>query len=249
MSALMTVPFHGASLMLVEHEGQPYVPMRSVVEGMGLDWKSQHRKLTANERRWGMVMMTTVAEDGKDRQMACIPLRKLPGWLSTLEPKRIKNLAIREKIELFQDECDDALWQYWNDGHAENPRAQPAPSAAANESVIEFAKLALEHLPHLGQNSKQELLSRASEMAYGTRLIPLPKVEEHLMPASEVGEKLGISAAMVGRLANANGLKVPVFGEFRLDKSRHSSKQVETFVYNAAGLERLREILKGKEAA
>lgn len=248
MSALMTVPFHGVQLYLVEHDGQPYVPMRPMVEGIGLDWKSQHAKLSANQRRWGMVNITTPSAGGL-QESSCIPLRKLPGWLSRLEPNKVKNPEIRQKVEEFQDECDDALWQYWNDGHAENPRAQPAPSAAANESVIEFAKLALEHLPHLGQNSKQELLSRASEMAYGTRLIPLPKVEEHLMPASEVGEKLGISAAMVGRLANANGLKVPAFGEFRLDKSRHSSKQVETFVYNADGLERLREILKGKEAA
>lgn len=215
---------------------------------MGIDRKSQHRKLVANQRRWGMVIMTTPSAGG-EQEAACIPLRKLPGWLSTLEPSRVKSSAAREKIELFQDECDDALWQYWNDGHAENPRAQPVPSTAANESVIEFAKLALEHLPHLGPNSKQELLSRASEMAYGTRLIPLPKVEEHLMPATEVGEKLGISKAMVGRLANANGLKVPEYGEFRLDKAAHSSKQVETFHYNSAGLDRLREILKEKEAA
>lgn len=248
MSALMTVPFHGANLMLVEHEGQPYVPMRPMVEGMGVDWSAQRKKLVSNGKRWGVAFIATPSGNG-EQELICIPLRKLPGWLSSLEPGRIKSPTARQKIELFQEECDDALWQYWNDGHAENPRAQPAPSTAANESVIEFAKLALEHLPHLGPNSKQELLSRASEMAYGTRLIPLPKVEEHLMPATEVGEKLGISKNMVGRLANAHGLKVPEYGEFRLDKASHSSKQVETFHYNAAGLERLREILAEKSAA
>lgn len=244
MSALMTVPFHGANLMLVEHDGQPFVPMKPLVDGMGIDWKSQHRKLAANQRRWGMVIMTTPSASG-DQETACIPLRKLPGWLSTLEPRRVKSDSAREKIELFQEECDDALWQYWNDGHSINPRAQ---QPAVNDSAVEFAKLALEHLPSLGDTSKQALLSHISELAYGQRLIPLPKVEEHLMSASEVGEKLGISSNKVGRLANANGLKTSEYGEVRLDKARHSSKQVETFFYNSAGLSRLRQILEGEPA-
>ena len=111
MSKMMSVEFHGTELQLVEKDGQPYVPMRPMVEGIGLDWKSQYRKLSANQRRWGMVMMTTPSAGG-NQDASCIPLRKLAGWLSSLEPRRIKVAAVREKIELFQDECDDALWQY-----------------------------------------------------------------------------------------------------------------------------------------
>lgn len=240
MSALMTVPFHGANLMLVEHDGQPFVPMKPVVDGMGIDWKSQHRKLSSNPKRWGMVIMTTPSASG-DQETACIPLRKLPGWLSTLEPSRVKSDVARGKIELFQEECDDALWSYWNDGHADNPRLD---RPAANDSAVEFAKLALAHLPNLGDTSKQALLSHISELAYGQRLIPLPKVEEHLMSAGEVGEKLGVSGNKIGRLANAHGLKVAEYGEVRLDKSRYSTKQVETFYYNAAALKRFQELLE-----
>jgi hypothetical protein len=140
----------------------------------------------------------------------------------------------------YQNECDDALWQYWNDGHAVNQRSQPP---AANDSIVDFAKLCLEHLPNLGDTSKQALLSHVSEITYGQRLIPLPKVEESLMPAGKVGELLGLSANKVGRLANANDMKIAAYGEFRLDKSRHSSKQVETFHYNNAAIERLRTLL------
>lgn len=115
---------------------------------------------------------------------------------------------------------------------------------AANDSAVEFGKLALAHLPNLGDNSKQALLSHLSELAFGQRLIPLPLVEQHLMPAGEVGELLGITPNKVGRLANAHGLKTAEFGEYRLDKSRHSSKQVESFLYNQAGLARLLEIVE-----
>ncbi|WP_158090052.1 MULTISPECIES: hypothetical protein [unclassified Pseudomonas] len=48
----------------------------------------------------------------------------------------------------------------------------------------------------------------------------------------------------IGRLANLHGMMTDEYGEFRLDKSRRSDKQVESFVYNAAAVERFRELLK-----
>lgn len=132
---------------------------------------------------------------------------------------------------------------------ATKPKQLPDTVAAPVAALVDLAKLTLEHLPNLGENSKQALLSVLTEQALGHKVIPLPKVDEHLMPAGEVGKLLGISGAMVGRLANANGLKISAYGEYRLDKSKHSSKQVESFVYNAAGLERLRELLAAKQAA
>ncbi len=132
---------------------------------------------------------------------------------------------------------------------ATRPKQLEDTVAAPVAALVDLAKLTLEHLPNLGENSKQALLSVLTEQALGHKVIPLPKVDEHLMPAGEVGKLLGISGAMVGRLANANGLKISAYGEYRLDKSKHSSKQVESFVYNAAGLGRLRELLAAKQAA
>ncbi|MCE7762951.1 hypothetical protein GQL56_09890 [Pseudomonas putida] len=48
----------------------------------------------------------------------------------------------------------------------------------------------------------------------------------------------------IGRLTNLHGMMTDEYGEFRLDKSRRSDKQVESFVYNAAVVERFRELLK-----
>ncbi|QTA84861.1 phage antirepressor N-terminal domain-containing protein [Desulfonema magnum] len=36
-----TVDFHGHTLITVWHNGNDYIAMKPVVEGMGLDWKSQ----------------------------------------------------------------------------------------------------------------------------------------------------------------------------------------------------------------
>lgn len=127
-TSVATVPFHGDQLFLVEHEGQPYTPIRSIVDSMGLDWSSQHAKIKANQRRWSTVVISAiVAADGKRREMTCMPLRKLAGWLMTISPNKIKNAEVREKVVTYQDECDDALWDYWTKGAAINPRMPLTP--------------------------------------------------------------------------------------------------------------------------
>jgi hypothetical protein len=42
---IFPVPFHGDTLVMVDHNSQPFVAMKSVVESMSLNWQTQHRKL------------------------------------------------------------------------------------------------------------------------------------------------------------------------------------------------------------
>lgn len=71
----ITVPFHNAELYLVEHDGQPYTPMKPIVEGMGLAWQSQLAKLNANPQRWGITKIV-IPTLGDLQEMVCLPLRK-----------------------------------------------------------------------------------------------------------------------------------------------------------------------------
>lgn len=89
----------------------------------------------------------------------------------------------------------------------------------------------------------------SAELTGGTAVLPLPEVAERTYSATEVGEMLGgISAHMVGRVANRNGLKTPEYGVEVWDKARHSAKQVPSWRYNEKAVRKLREILL-KEAA
>ncbi len=136
MQMSIVVPFRQSELLLVNHDGQPFVPMRPVVQGMGLDWKSQHVKLTTGRLAPVMVEITTTGSDGKQYQMTCLPLRKLPGWLMSIHPNKVKP-ELRENILAYQNECDDVLWAYWNDGEALNPRTtSPAPEAGGAVQCI-----------------------------------------------------------------------------------------------------------------
>ncbi|WP_154181074.1 phage antirepressor N-terminal domain-containing protein [Vibrio furnissii] len=117
------VPFHGSNLFIVDRNGEPYTPMKPIVEGMGLAWQSQHKKLTSNSERWGITMMVIPSVDPHN-SVTCIPLRKLFGWLQTLQPNRIRE-DIRDKVIQYQNECDDVLWKYWTKQH-ETPVMPPS---------------------------------------------------------------------------------------------------------------------------
>lgn len=81
----------------------------------------------------------------------------------------------------------------------------------------------------------------------GTFALPLPEIKQRLMTAGEVGKALGISAHKVGLLANKHGVKVKEYGAWVRDKSRYSSKEVDTFRYNNEGLEKIRQIALEEE--
>lgn len=118
---LFPVPFHGDTVVLVGQDNEPYVAMKPIVANMGLDWHSQRQKL--NDRFASTaVEITSVAEDGKLRGMTCLPLKKLPAWLYSISPNKVAP-ELREKIIRYQEECDDALWNYWTQGVAERPGA------------------------------------------------------------------------------------------------------------------------------
>lgn len=110
----INVPFHGNNLYIVNYNGQPYVPMRPIVEGMGMDWTGQLNKLK-HKFKSTVEEISMVAADGKERNMICLALRKLAGWLHTISPNKVKP-EIRDKVIKYQEECDDVLYEYWTTG-------------------------------------------------------------------------------------------------------------------------------------
>lgn len=134
----INVPFHGASLYVVNHNGEPYTPMKPIVEGMGMDWMGQYTKL---KQRFSSTIeeISMVAADGKTRKMICLALRKLAGWLNTISPNKVRP-EIRDRVIQYQDECDDVLYEYWTKGQVVNPRkavkTQPGKITADQQFAI-----------------------------------------------------------------------------------------------------------------
>lgn len=73
--------------------------MRPVVEGMGLSWGTQYNKLTSQPERFACLHMKTHDAAGREQVMTCIPLRRYPMWLATINPAKIPNPAVRQRVE------------------------------------------------------------------------------------------------------------------------------------------------------
>ena len=121
--------------------------------------------------------------------------------------------------------------------------------AQALEKNIANAREIMSLLPRLDPMAHQTLAASLINPLIGYDAIPLPVIEEHYHTAGEVSEMLGVSAQKIGRIANANNLKTELHGKFFLDKSAHSSKQVEAFRYNAEGVKALRHLIHGADVA
>jgi len=111
---LTPISFHGDTIYAVDHNGEPYTAMRPIIENMGLTWPSQLTKLQNQAARWGVTIIVTPSEGGP-QQTLCIPVRKLAGFLATINHNKVKN-QLRAKVLAYQRECDDVLWAYWSGG-------------------------------------------------------------------------------------------------------------------------------------
>lgn len=115
----INVPFHGSELYVVNHNGEPYTPMKPIVDGMGLAWQSQLQKLRSRFPKG--ITEIVIPSLGGAQKMICLALRKLAAWLNTISPNKVKP-EIRDCVIQYQEECDDVLYEYWTKGQVTNPR-------------------------------------------------------------------------------------------------------------------------------
>lgn len=189
---LESVPFHADTIYCVEYDGEPYAPVKPIVDNLGLDWKNQSEKLR-NTPHFNCGLITIVAKDGKNREMLCIPVRKLTGFLYSINANRVK-ANLREKLIQYQNECDDVLWKYWNEGRAVRSTVQ-ANVVRPVSDYIDGARLVFESA-NLTGNQMTIALDRIYRSVTGSSALqeanlPLeaPRKEVMLTP-TQIGEDL-----------------------------------------------------------
>lgn len=114
-----TISFNNQSLITVEQGGNHYVAMKPICENIGLAWESQLLRIKRDDvLNSTMIIMIIVAEDGKKREMICLPIEYLNGWLFGIDINRCKP-EIRGTLIKYKKECYQALHDYWFNGKAE----------------------------------------------------------------------------------------------------------------------------------
>lgn len=107
------VEFYGDELtaVLVRVKGQPviYIPVRPICDFMGVDWSSQRQRINrdpvlSQELIPCVVVTTTQGQPDQRREMACLPLDMINGWLFGINATRVKE-DLRDRLIQYQREC------------------------------------------------------------------------------------------------------------------------------------------------
>lgn len=197
--------------------------------------------------------------EGEDYFKVCADeiRRRNPGAISNKATEDVTVFTEAGYLMLVKSFTDDLAWQVQRQlVNRYFRKEEPAPKVTAGNTALDklrtanALKLAEEtaaklcaRFSRLGESAQQVIYAKIINPIAGDDVLMLPRVEEKLKKAGEVGDLLGVSGNKIGRLSNQHGMKTAEYGEFRLDKSEHSSKQVETFHYNAKAVEKFRTIL------
>ena len=93
-----------------------YVPLRRLVENLGLDWRSQRSRIRRDNvlsDAFQEVVVTTPPSEtggGGPQESLALPLDLVPGWLFGIQTSRVKE-EIRPKLERYRRECFRILWE------------------------------------------------------------------------------------------------------------------------------------------
>lgn len=189
------------------------------------------------------------------------PLRKFAednGFIGSNRTQHVYLLSERGYAKLLKILEDDKAWEIYDelvDNYFNMRQAIKADNKAlvANKRLTimeENAKTRKATLLYKiamateSQSSAQSMLALAAKELTGEMTIPVMKRKEY--SATEVGEKLGISAQKVGKIANQLGIKAEQpgqnrFGRWSNSKSRYSDKEVAQWLYSEDGLNAIRK--------
>ena len=233
------VNFNGAEIMAAKcDDGKTYIGVSWVCQGIGLSenqTKAQRDKINADIVLSKGGRIISILTNGGKQDVLCIELGFLPLWLAKISANIVSDPEIQDRLVEYQLRAKDVLAEAFTD---KEPKAigmteyqKMVAKTREDNSRVRKANILLKIAGGYNGNYRQVLESYATKIITGEHLLPLPESERKTYSATEIGQELGISSNKVGILANRHNLKNSEYGKLFHDKSRHSSKEVESFRY------------------
>ena len=192
------VNFYGDQITVaLVGEDEPYVPLRTLTEYLGLEWSSQYRRVQRDSVLARSIRNLTVhGADGRLRDMVCLPLDKLPGWLFGITVSKIRE-ELAPKLERYREECFRVLWREFQADLAQRhpPASVRSPLAQVREMGLAIAQLA----------EQQMALEGRVEYIDGTVTVLSTRVEKADERLARTDERLDRAAQIVGQLQQRLG--------------------------------------------
>ena len=164
-----SVDFYEDQIIAVIVEGEDerriYVPMRPIVDYLGLRWSGQYERIQRDpvlaEAVQGVRVTRTPSPDsrggGGPQEMVCLPADMLHGWLFGVSVNRVRE-ELREKIIRYQRECYRVLWEAF--------QRDIVPTTAPGQTLGEIRALGLA----VAQLAEEQMRVEALAMTNAERL-------------------------------------------------------------------------------
>lgn len=179
------VSFNGQQLITAMSDGVAYVAMKPIVENLGMSWSSQIRKILNQSEKYGYAHMSIPSKSGI-QQMLCIPLRKLNGWLFSINPAKVRE-DIRDRLIKYQEECFTVLYHYW--ANASKPKKTTTEERTSLRNAVNLLvskkglmypdayamvhqRFNVEHIDQLEKGQLTEAIEYAHKLALDGEFIP-----------------------------------------------------------------------------
>lgn len=121
-----------------DEEHNFFVPVKPICEAIGVDPEAQRQRIMRHYILGSTAFtLKVVAADDKEREMLCLPLEYVYGWLFTIDANLVAE-ANRENVKRYQLECYQALYTHFAGSlrrRVEENEAEIKALEAVNEAI------------------------------------------------------------------------------------------------------------------
>lgn len=222
---LREVNFDGDDLAIAIVSNEAFVALRPIVEYLGMSWGSQRNRVLRDDvlaRHISTIRMT--GADGRQREMLCIRIEYLPGWLFGVTPSKLKP-ELAPKLTRYREECFHVLWQAF-----QSELMRYAPTPTTSNALTQVRDLALA----VAQMAEQQLELQAQITTVNTRVDRAAVVVSDLQRRlSTVERKVEPAASITNEQATDISNQVKALGELltRKDPSKNHYQSIFGEIY------------------
>lgn len=183
-----------------------YVPIRPICDYLDIDWSSQRRRISNDPvlSKRARSVAVTATEAGGRREMTCLPLDYLNGWLFGVSVNRIKDESLRERLIRYQDECYSVLAKAFA-----SRQTAPSPTMSALVQVREMGH-AIMQMAEEQMEFERRLTETETSMGQAVRIVGnltkrVTLIEQRLTPGNSVTED---QASQISQAVKAVAMKM-----------------------------------------
>lgn len=229
MNELQTFDYNGSQVRTVEKDGEAWLVLSDVCVALGISNVSQAAsRLDEDERS-----MFNIGRQGK---------------VNVINESGLYNVILRSdkpQAKPFRKWVTSEVLPTIRKTGQYNAKPNKALEIKETNARVRLSNafLKLAKVDTLSSEYKNILVAKAAEALTGFQLIPLPKSEQKMYTATEIGEMFGVTAQKIGKLSNQYGMKTDEYGTWYRSKSQYSNKEVDTFVYNDKAVKQFQKLL------